>query len=122
MGFANLPIFATAADTHNITPTMKKITRRRKPTYDTAEILEARIAPATFTVTNVSNSGPGSLREAIVQSESNNTADTIVFKAGVAGTILLTGSGFSVTEPLSIIGPGSAKVIISGGVTSAFSM
>ena len=114
MGLANLPIFATAADTHKSTPTMKKITRRRKPTHDTAEILEARIAPATFTVINLSDPGVGSLRQAVLDSEANTTADTIVFAKNLTGNIVLTNGHFFITQPLKVKGPGAGKILIDG--------
>ena len=49
------------------------------------EVLESRELLATFTVTNLQNSGAGSLRQAIIESNERPGADTIDF--GVAGTI-----------------------------------
>ena len=93
---------------------MKKNTRRRKATHDTAEILEARIAPATFTVINLSDSGVGSLRQAVLDSEANTTADTITFAKNLTGNIVLTTGQLSITQPLKVKGPGAGKILIDG--------
>ncbi len=97
---------------------MKKKTLRRKPTHDTAEILEARIAPATFTVINLSDSGVGSLRQAVLDSEANTTADTIVFAKNLTGNIVLTTGQLVVTQPLKVNGPGAGKILIDGNANS----
>jgi hypothetical protein len=47
------------------------------------ELLEFRIAPATFIVTSLADAGPGSLRDANDQAG----ADVIVFERGLTGTI-----------------------------------
>src|SRR5262245_35069589 len=43
------------------------------------QLLEGRIAPATLTVTNANDAGPGSLRQAILDTNALPTADTIAF-------------------------------------------
>src|SRR5688572_19196761 len=73
------------------------------------EALEARIAPATFTVTNVSDSGVGSLRQAILNAEANNNAavvDTINFNILGFGphTITLNSALPTITEPVALNG------------------
>jgi hypothetical protein len=85
------------------------------------EVLEDRLVPAApITVTNLNNEGPGSLRQAIDDSNANpSDADTIVFQPGLSGRInLLTtaqSSGqLTVTGPVSIVGPGSGLLTISG--------
>jgi len=97
---------------------MKKNTRRRKPAHDTAETLEARIAPATFTVINLSDSGAGSLRDAVTQSEANTTADTIVFAKNLTGKIVLTSGELSISQPLKVKGPGAGKILVDGNSNS----
>jgi VCBS repeat-containing protein len=57
---------------------------RRGPSLAVTQ-LEDRTTPATFTVTNLTDSGPGSLRAAIGSANATPGADTIVFT--VAGTI-----------------------------------
>jgi hypothetical protein len=48
-------------------------------------LLEDRTLPSTFTVLNLNDSGPGSLRAAIASGD-----DTIAFANGLHGTITLT--------------------------------
>ena len=70
-------------------------TRRANPRARLAlQPLEDRAVPATFTVTTTSDSGVGSLRDAIAQANGNAEADTITFDVATfatAKTISLTG-------------------------------
>jgi hypothetical protein len=59
---------------------------------------------ATFKVTTAADSGPGSLRQAIVDSNASPDADEITF-AGVAGTITLESVLPALTGETSITGP-----------------
>ena len=65
----------------------KSIRRRRRPISRNARLLlqalEDRTVPATFTVTNTSDSGAGTLRDAIAQANANTGADAIVFDPNV---------------------------------------
>jgi predicted outer membrane repeat protein len=88
-----------------------------KPTrrFPTIERLEDRIAPASFLVTNLlDDNSPGSLRKAVNDSNNGNGPDTIKFKAGLTGTIVLNGS-LAFDEGITIKGPGSSKLTIDGG-------
>ncbi|MFZ3004444.1 MAG: DUF4347 domain-containing protein, partial [Undibacterium umbellatum] len=82
---------------------------------------------ATVTVTNLNDSGAGSLRDAVLNATGNNAGDTIVFDpalfASGAGTITLTSGalevgGTSDADAFSIIGPGSNLLTISGNNSS----
>ncbi|WP_170133671.1 DUF4347 domain-containing protein, partial [Undibacterium pigrum] len=82
---------------------------------------------ATITVTNLNDSGTGSLRDAVLNATGNGAADTIVFDpalfANGAGTITLTSGalevgGTSDADAFSIIGPGSNLLTISGNNSS----
>lgn len=82
------------------------------------ESLEDRRMLATFTVSNlldgpVTTAGqlPGSLRQAIFDSNAMEGADEIEF-SDVAGTLFLTEGQLEITEALSISGPGSEQFII----------
>ena len=79
--------------------------------------LEDRIAPATFTVTNLLNSGLGSLRDAVTLANVQAGADTIDFApeltATAAATVSLftSGSGsfgqsaLAITSDITLVGP-----------------
>src|SRR5438876_4357673 len=64
----------------------------------------------TRTVTNLNDSGPGSLRDTIAASISG---DTILFAAGLTGTIAVNNE-ILITRNLTIIGPGAANLKLQG--------
>jgi hypothetical protein len=68
----------------------------------------------TFQVTNNDDSGAGSLRQAILDANAANGADTITFAGNVVGTITLTTGQLAITDSLTIIGPGASTLTISG--------
>jgi hypothetical protein len=69
-----------------------RVVRRRRPAARLAvESLDERAVPATFTVTNTSDAGDGSLRQAILDANANSGSDTIAF----------AGSGVMTIRPLS---------------------
>jgi hypothetical protein len=70
---------------------------------------------ATFTVTNTSDSGTGSLRDAITQVNTGSGGDTINF-SGVTGTITL-GSTLPLNKSVTINGPGANLLTLSGNDT-----
>jgi len=80
------------------------------------EPLEERAVPATFTVTNLNNAGPGSLRQALADADAPG-ADTIVFQPGLTGTITLSGQ-LNVNDSVTITGPGAGVLTISGNNNS----
>ncbi|MDW8308412.1 MAG: hypothetical protein RMK20_03465, partial [Verrucomicrobiales bacterium] len=61
---------------------------------------------ATFTVTTTNDSGPGSLREAILQANANAGQDTIAFD--------LPGAGVRVIRPLSPLPQITDSVVLDG--------
>jgi len=70
------------------------------------------IKAATFTVTNLDDAGPGSLRQAILDANSSAGADTITFS--VTGTITLATNLPTITGDLTITGPGVSNLTIVG--------
>src|SRR5437867_9674948 len=70
-------------------------------------------AAATLTVSNLNDTGAGSLRQAIRDATTN---DTINFS--VTGTITLTNGQLLITRNLSINGPGATNLAISGNFAS----
>ena len=77
------------------------------------EHLEERIVFDTYLVSNLSNSGTGSLRAAVEAANFRHGADSIQFKSNLSGTIVLQ-SELSVTGDTEIIGNSNRKVTISG--------
>jgi parallel beta-helix repeat protein len=70
------------------------------------ELLEDRTVPSTFTVTNINDSGLGSLRQAIVNANAHSGLDTIAFSVAGSGvhTIALRSALPAVTDPVVIDG------------------
>lgn len=68
------------------------------------------VAAALRTVTNLNDSGVGSLRAAIAASAAN---DTINFAAGLTGTITLTSGELAIGVNLTIAGPGAKTLSVS---------
>src|SRR5438552_7463563 len=75
------------------------------------------LAAATFTVSNVNDSGVGSLRQAILEANARPGADEITF-AQLEGTITLTSGQLAITDDLTIAGPGAKELAISGNDSS----
>ena len=62
---------------------------------------------------NTLDTGDGSLRDAIDDSEAAAGPDRVLFQSGVTGTVTLT-STLGITQPLEILGPGAAVFTVSG--------
>jgi hypothetical protein len=65
-------------------------------------------------VTNLNDSGAGSLRTAIGTANSDADSDRILFKSKLSGEITLAGE-IEITEPLQVRGPGAGRLAVSGG-------
>jgi hypothetical protein len=91
--------------------------QRFRPQFDH---LEDRCLPSTFTVTNLLDSGAGSLRAAITQADATPGNNTINFS--VTGTITLESALPSVTGNIAIQGPGAQLLTVQRdpASTSAF--
>jgi hypothetical protein len=76
------------------------------------EALDDRCLPSTFTVTNLLDSGAGSLRAAVASANANPGVDDIDFT--VTGTIPLTSGQLDVTDSVTINGPGESALTVSG--------
>jgi uncharacterized repeat protein (TIGR01451 family) len=70
------------------------------------------VSGATFTVTNANNSGPGSLRQAILDANATVSTQTIAFN--------IPGSGVHTITPLSALPPITDAVIIDGTTQPGF--
>ena len=67
---------------------------------------------ASYTVTSTAASGPGTLRQAILDANGNAGHDMIDF--GISGTIVLTGALPAIEDDLTIGGPGADQLAVSG--------
>jgi len=71
--------------------------------------------PSVLTVTNLLDSGPGSLRAEIAAA---NSGDTIDFAPRLHGTITLSSGELTISDSITINGPGADKVSVSGNDAS----
>jgi hypothetical protein len=97
-------------------------TRRPRPRFlPRLEGLEERTCPSTLTVRTTADSGAGSLRDTIAAAA---PGDTIVFDHRLDGqTIALTSGQLTITEDVSIVGPGAGELTISGsGLSRVFTV
>lgn len=75
-------------------------------------------AQTTYTVSNLADSGAGSLRQAIDDANTNSGADIIEFAAGNTGTISLLSALPTITEEVQINGLGRSLTTIDAGSTT----
>jgi predicted outer membrane repeat protein len=68
---------------------------------------------ADFTVTNLNPNGPGSLAQAVIDSNNNPGADRVLFQSGLSGTISLTGGLLFVNDTTQILGPGADTITVT---------
>lgn len=92
--------------------------RRRAALLERVELLEDRTLLSTFTVTNLADSGAGSLRDAIDQANGHAGADVVRFQAGLSGTVTLTSGQLEISDDLTLDGPGANRITISGNNAS----
>src|SRR5262245_47620257 len=64
------------------------------------EALGDRVVPSSFTVGNLADGGPGSLRQAVLDANANPGADVIDFAPELSGRIALTGGQLRITDAL----------------------
>src|SRR5262249_55932508 len=85
--------------------------RRQRPLLH-LETLEGRLAPALFTVTNALDSGPGSLRQAILDANNSHAAATIAFD--------ISGGGVHTIRPASPLPTFTDPVVIDGSTQPGY--
>src|SRR4051794_16201661 len=91
--------------------------RRQHPNLK-VELLEPRCVPALLTVTNLNDSGDGSLRAALLAANQDNVPDQVQFAAGLAGTLTLTSGELLISQPVTITGPGPAALTLTSNNAS----
>ncbi|MCH8046201.1 MAG: tandem-95 repeat protein, partial [Planctomycetes bacterium] len=77
-------------------------------------IATVQVGNLAHPVTTMADSGPGSLRQALVDAFDGDTIDL----AGVAGQITLTTGQLTIDNDLRIVGPGASTLTISGNGAS----
>src|SRR5262245_42705302 len=90
---------------------------RTRPAGLFVTTLEDRLAPAIFIVDNVSDSGTGSLRDAVGKATTTCGSDTINFDSTVFSSpqvINLTTGQITISDSVQINGPGSSMVTVNG--------
>jgi hypothetical protein len=80
--------------------------------------LYAQAGPTTFIVTTLADSGPGSLRQAIVNADAEAAPTRITFASGLHGAIVLTTGALGLAKSTEIDGPGAELLWVSGGNAS----
>jgi hypothetical protein len=73
---------------------------------------------ATFTVNNLADSGPGSLRQVVLDANASAGPDEIAFAPGLTGTITLTSGEIQISDDLVVNGPGAGVLTVSGNDAS----
>ncbi|MGH8091272.1 MAG: choice-of-anchor Q domain-containing protein [Rudaea sp.] len=81
-------------------------------------VLSPTAFAATYTVGNLNDSGPSSLRDAIAQANANPGTDTITFASNVSGTITLTSGSLHIYDAVNLQGPGAGTLTIDGGFST----
>jgi RTX calcium-binding nonapeptide repeat (4 copies) len=69
---------------------------------------------ADFTVSNLNDSGPGSLRQAILDANAAPGADRVLFQSTLSGQITLGSDLPTIVDATEVLGPGADKLTISG--------
>lgn len=117
-------------EVYNVGPTPPPSTPSPTPTPTATPLPTATPTPtptpaATRTVTNTSDSGPGSLRQAILDANASSGPDVITFDSTLFATprtIVLAGTVLTIDDasngPLTILGPGADRLTISGNQLS----
>ncbi|MES1240432.1 MAG: right-handed parallel beta-helix repeat-containing protein [Acidobacteriota bacterium] len=76
------------------------------------------VMAASFQVSNLADSGPGSLRQAVLDANALAGADEVTFQPLLTGAIVLTSGEIPITDDLVVSGPGAGVLAVSGNRSS----
>src|SRR6476469_131427 len=82
-----------------------------------ATLVTGTAEASDFTVTNLNDLGPGSLRQALLDANANPGADRVLFQSSLTGQITL-GSELPITDAAQVVGPAANRLTISGNNNS----
>jgi RTX calcium-binding nonapeptide repeat (4 copies) len=80
--------------------------------------MTATAQAADFTVSNLNDSGAGSLRQAILDANATPGADRVLFQSTLSGQITLGSTLPGITDATEVLGPGPEKLTVSGNNNS----
>ena len=112
--------FPKTHSAHSPQRTMKRTSACRHSILEPLE--PRRLLSASVVVTNLNDSGTGSLRQAILNAQSNGGDQTVTFQSGLSGTITLS-SGLlefsNAAADITIQGPEAGNLSVSGNQASS---
>lgn len=85
-------------------------------------LFASSVCASTFIVTNLGDSGAGSLRAAVTSANETQGPDVIRFRKDLKGKIKLTSGQLEIKAPLTIAGPGETQLTLSGNNVSRIFM
>lgn len=83
-----------------------------------ATVIPWRSDAANLLVYNTSDSGAGSLRQAIANNATMGGGNTIIISNGVTGAIMLTSGALSLSDDVTILGPSAKLVAVNGNASN----
>src|SRR6516165_4297996 len=98
--------------------------RGKRPTYQPRlETLEDRWLPSQIglTVTSLADSGPGTLRAAILTADAGSHSDKFTIGFAVTGTIDLQNPLPDLNNPIAVQGPGANRLTVDRAAGYSFS-
>jgi Ca2+-binding RTX toxin-like protein len=98
---------------HSLQPTRRHLAAGAGLTIG-ATLGAAGTAHATdYIVDDLGNSGPGTLRQAVLDANANPGPDRILFESGLSGTIHLLTPDLDIADPVEILGPGPGTLAVT---------
>jgi hypothetical protein len=104
-------------------PPSRRSSAEKRQIKPRLEVLEDRLAPAAYLVTGLGDAGVGAnnqgdLRYCITEANKQAQASTITFKGGLSGTISINSQLPTISQNITISGPGSSVITIKGNANA----